>query len=487
MEENDHHFLEERIMAPISKVSRRGALRNTALACTSLAGGGAAAAPAARPSDFREQIEKRVQDTRLIDTHEHLMEEEERLKGEAPRVKVNDWSLLLSHYLDSDLRSAGMSRDSYNAFFSPSTDPLKKWELIEPYWPAVRNTGYGQAVDIAVRELYGVPGLGRDTVPRIQSAYRERIRPGFYREILQGIAGIESCQVNFQGSPFSESRQPLLLMQDISIIGMHMGPNLKSYAPMTGIEVKDLGDWHAVIDAWFKKYGPYAVEVKSQAAYSRNIDFEDVHAETAAPVFRKKMQEQPLTPVEQKQLEDHLFWYAVRRATEYRLPVKLHTGFYAGVNSMPLARLQGNPGAACELCRKSPETTFVFMHIGYPYYEEMIALAKQWSNAYIDMCWAWIISPVAGARFLSQFLVTAPASKVLSFGGDYGPVEPVVGHAALARRGIVNSLARLVEDGWLTSDAALDLVDPVMRGNAYRLFRLEEKTRALASAPWAKG
>lgn len=471
-------------MARNSDLTRRSALRNTAMACSVLASGSASAASGAKPSDFREQIESRIKKTLFIDTHEHLLEEEDRLKGEPARIKSNDWSLVLSHYLDSDLLTAGMPRETHAEFFSPSVDPLKKWDLIEPYWPRVRNTGYGQAVEIAMRELYAVPSLGRDSIARIQAGYQERIHPGFYREILREVAGIESCQVNYLSAPFSESKQPLLLMQDISILGMHMGPNLKAYAPMTGIEVKELADWHAVIDAWFKKYGPYAVAVKSQAAYSRNIDFEDVPAETAAPVFRKKMQNETLTSQEQKQLEDHLFWYAVRQATACRLPVKLHTGYYAGQNSMPLSRLQGNPGAAADLCRKSPETTFVFMHIGYPYYEEMISLAKQWTNAYIDMCWAWIISPVAGVNFLSQYLVTAPANKVLTFGGDYRPVEPVVGHAAIARRGITNSLVRLVEDNWLSVDAALDLVEPIMRGNAYRLFRLNDKINTLQAAPW---
>ena len=48
---------------------------------------------------------------------------------------------------------------------------------------------------------------------------------------------------------------------------------------------------------------------------------------------------------------------------------------------MPLSRLIHNAGSACELCRTAAHTPFVFMHIGYPYYEEMIAVAKHYSNA----------------------------------------------------------------------------------------------------------
>ena len=142
-------------------------------------------------------------------------------------------------------------------------------------------------------------------------------------------------------------------------------------------------------------------------------------AEKVAEVFKKRPKGEPVSPEEQKALEDHLFWYAVRKATECNLPVKLHTGYYAGQNGMPLSRLIHNAGSACDLCQAAPDARFVFMHICYPYYEELIAVAKQYTNAYVDMCWGWIINPLAAKDFLKKYLVTAPANKILTFGGDY--------------------------------------------------------------------
>ncbi|MFB3785766.1 MAG: amidohydrolase family protein [bacterium] len=467
------------------KLSRRDTMKQMGLIGSAAALGSWTARPAAADaSDFRAAIRRQVEETPLVDTHEHLIEEEVRLQGNHSRIRSNDWALLFSHYLDSDLLTAGMPRAQLDAFFAKDTDPLKKWDLLEPWWPAVRHTGYGQAVEIAMRRIYGVDGLSRDSIRTIQEQYVKTIRPGFYQHLLGHIANIESCQVNFLEAPFSESRQPTLLMQDISIIGMHMGPNLDAYASKAGITVKSLADWHAVIDWWFEHYGPYAVAVKSQAAYSRNIDFDDVPAEEAEGPFQKRLNNDPLSPGEKKRLEDHLFWYSARKATEHHLPVKLHTGYYAGQNGMPLDRVEKNPAAAAALCRLSPETQFVFMHIGYPYYEALISVAKHYTNAHIDMCWAWIISPVAGVNFLKQYLVTAPANKVLTFGGDYIPVEPVIGHAAIARQGIAQALIQLVEEGWLSTGAALDLVEPIQRGNARRIFNLEKKTEALRQAPW---
>ena len=468
-------------------LTRRSSLKGLGLMGAATLFGGAAGIvssaesdPAVQPTDVRRRIFAKVWETPLIDTHEHLCEEEDRLRGVGP----DDWSVVLAGYLGSDLIAAGMPRDVYGKFYAKGLPPTQKWELLEPYWAAVKNTGYGQAARISLRELYGVDDLSAATVEKVQAEYEKLRRPGFYRRVLCEIGNIESCQVNSMNPPFIESGQPTLLMQDLSIVGMFAGPNMQLFGNPTGMKVSSLTDWHHVIDWWFNKYGKYAVAVKSQDAYRRNIDYERTLAERVEAVFKKKMEEQPVSPQEQKALEDHLFWYAVKKATDNDLPVKLHTGYYAGDNRMPLSRLLQNAGSACDLCREAPETQFVFMHICYPYYEELISIAKQYTNAYVDMCWAWIINPVAAKDFLKKYLVTAPANKIVTFGGDYRYVEQVLGHAIIARQGIALALSELVEEDWLGIDDALALVDPIMQGNARRIFRLEQKENTLKNAPW---
>jgi hypothetical protein len=435
-------------------------------------------------SDIRKTIFSKVFSTPLIDTHEHLIEEHDRLNGSNGRIRSNDWSFLLSHYLNSDMLTCGMPQVEYDRFFSPVAKPADKWKILKPYWPAVRNTGYGMAVEIAMQQLYDVPELSGETIAKVVSGYEKLCRKGFYKEILCDKAGIESCQVNALEQPFRKSAMPTLLMQDISIVGMFAGPNIEAYSKPAGIDVKNITDWHRVIDWWFEAYSPYAVAVKSQNAYSRDINYESVPAERAEPVFTKRLPGENLTSQQQKLLEDHLFWYSVRAATKANLPVKLHTGYYAGQNGMPLSRLINNPDSATSLCRTAPDARFVFMHICYPYYEEILSVAKHYTNAYIDMCWSWIINPIAAKDFLKKYLVTAPANKILTFGGDYIPVEPVLGHAVVARRGIALALSELVEEGWLSLDRAVELTDMIMHENARKIFDLNEKTKKLQAAPW---
>src|SRR5208283_4385135 len=108
--------------------------------------------------------------------------------------------------LDSDLLTAGMPTDVHKRFFSKGPSPLEKWKLLAPFWPAIKNTGYGQAVRISLRELYGVENLSADTVERVQEGYEKTRKPGFYRRILRDLGNIESCQVNsLGGAPFWES------------------------------------------------------------------------------------------------------------------------------------------------------------------------------------------------------------------------------------------------------------------------------------------
>jgi predicted TIM-barrel fold metal-dependent hydrolase len=446
-------------------------------------------AGAGRPAvagDWREQIVKRVAETWFIDTHEHLPDEADRLEGRSGRAGMKDWGYLLSHYIDSDLVAAGLREADMGKVKSKDLDPMEKWRLVEPYWPAVKNTGYGQAVEIAVRDLYGIDGLNANTIARVQEEYVKLVQPGFYRKALQETARIDSCQVN--AGPFRETKMPDLLLQDISFLAMHMSPGDNGLARPTGIKPADLDDWHHVIDWWFKKYGEYAVAVKSQAAYSRDVNFEPVKAEEAAPAIRKILAKEPASPEEFKKAQDHLFWYCVGKATEARLPIKIHTGYYAGQNKMTLDVVGNNPASISRVLRHAiqtaPDARFVLMHICYPYYEDMISLAKQYSNCYLDMCWAWIMNPRASTVFLKHYLMAAPANKIFTFGGDYSPVESVVGHAAIARRGIARALIELVEEDWLTVDAAMELIEPIMCGNARRVFDVEKKKSLGRTVPW---
>jgi predicted TIM-barrel fold metal-dependent hydrolase len=438
---------------------------------------------------FRTILEK-IYSTPLIDTHEHLYDEVTRTTGgNYIEGKCNDWTIILNHYLDSDMLSAGMSKEDYTRFFEFGPSPLEKWKILEPWWLYVRNTGYGKAVEITLRDLYGISELSAATVNDLQQKYEAMVKPGFYKYILKDKANIQSCQVNRW--PLLKSKMPDFLMSDLDVSQMIEWPgNYNNLSETAQIHVNTLEDWHKVIDWWFDHYSDYVVGLKIGLAYRRKLDFEMVDPVIAEKLFARKFNGDQITAEEQKKIEDHLFWYVIGKATGKNLPVKMHTGYHAQwagkTDRMNLYNVRDNAVDACRLCDLSPETRFVFFHICYPYYEEMLTVAKQFHNANIDMCWSWIINPIAAKDFLKKYLVTAPANKLFLFGGDYTPVEPVYGHSVIAKNGLAMALSELVEEGYISMKDALQYTDVLMHQNAERFFQLEKKTALLKGFDWDK-
>jgi hypothetical protein len=54
------------------------------------------------------------------------------------------------------------------------------------------------------------------------------------------------------------------------------------------------------------------------------------------------------------------------------------------------------------------------------------ALAKNFPNVLIDMCWAHIVSPRASIDALAAWLETVLVNKINGFGGDYLFVDGVI-------------------------------------------------------------
>lgn len=88
-------------------------------------------------------IRDRIEEMPFIDTHEHLIEEGLRLSDNVGDrlFKCNDWAYLFSHYVDSDLISAGMPADDHRRFFEPGVSVVEKYRLVAPWWERIEAYG----------------------------------------------------------------------------------------------------------------------------------------------------------------------------------------------------------------------------------------------------------------------------------------------------------------------------------------------------------
>jgi predicted TIM-barrel fold metal-dependent hydrolase len=219
-----------------------------------------------------------------------------------------------------------------------------------------------------------------------------------------------------------------------------------------------------------------AVGVKIGIAYRRTIRFEKTPRGDAERVFARLFGHLGEGPSweEARSLQDYMFHQIVRAAVEREVPIQIHTGLQEGNGNI---LENSNPLLLTNLCLEYPQAKFDLFHGGYPFMGEALALAKNFSNVFLDLCWLYIISPSAGARMLHEAIETIPANKIFAFGGDFIIPEGSYGHSVMARRAVSRVLTEKVEDGYLTEDEAVALAQGMLRDNPATLYRLGAVTK----------
>ena len=296
--------------------------------------------------------------------------------------------------------------------------------------------------------------------------------------------GLNHIQTDdFCWSCVPDTSGPEFFLYDLSWAGFCGGNvNPENISKEVGIEVKDLGTLREAMAAIFAKYATCAIAVKAQHAYSRTLLWQErTDAEATAALEATLRDGHGNVPVETHlALGDWCWARGVELAIQHDLPFKLHTGYYAGTDRMPVSRIRS--GNLCGLLAKYLDCRFVLMHISYPYCAELVALVKHYRNVYADLCWAWSIDPYSGVDFVRRFLHAAPANKLFAFGGDTGWPTSSAAYAIQARRWLTRALEAEVDDGLMSESDAIDVAMRVMRDNQYECFRLDSKRGALAEA-----
>ena len=429
-------------------------------------------------------LSRYVQETPLIDTHEHLRFEEDWVAG-GPDVLQD----LFTNYVPADLVVAGASQEDVDALLDPGKgDVAARFEPVRKAWEAVRHTGYGEAVGILARNVYGMNEITAEGVAAAQSE-NERLRsPGQRLALLRERAGLDHVQTdNFCWACEPDVSGPGFFLYDLSWAGFCNGEvPVEKIEEETGISVNSLASLREAMAAIFAKNGPHAIAVKAQHAYSRTLKWEERSDEEAAAALDKVLRSPDGVPEETRLcLGDWAWARGVELSIEHNLPFKIHTGYYAGHSRMPVDRIKS--GNMCGLLARYLDARFVLMHIAYPYSHELIALAKHYPNVWVDLCWAWSIDPFSSCDFVRRFIHAVPINKLFAFGGDTGWPTSAYAYAVQARNWLSRALEAEVGDGLLTEKQAMDVALRLMQTNQRDCFDIggtrDNIERTLAAQP----
>lgn len=423
-------------------------------------------------------LAQHIQQIKLIDTHEHLRSEQEYVEN-GPDV-LGD---LFNNYVLADLISAGATQQAVNALTDTKNPDIEaRWNGIKDAWAHCQFTGYGEAVRLIAKDVYGMEEITLAGIEAGAKINQQRRQPGERLRILRDEGNLDHVQIdNFVWPCLPDASGVDFFLYDLSWASFCDGSfDVPALVAETGCEVRDLNTLRLAMSALFAKYGPNAIAVKAQHAYDRTLMWQERTDAEVAPILARHLRSANLTVNERLCLGDWCWARGVELAIEHNLPFKIHTGYYAGNNRMPVDRIK--PGHLCGLLARYLDARFVLMHIAYPYDPELAAIAKHYRNVYVDLCWAWSIDPYSAGNFVRRFIHTVPLNKLFVFGGDVGWPSASVAYAKQARRWFTRALQAEVDEGLLTEAQAMQVATRLMRENQLECFDLDRTRAALHAA-----
>lgn len=440
-------------------------------------------------NQINQRIEAEVEKISLVDTHEHIMPEAER------NEYAVDFGYLFGHYNSSDLVSAGMpprlmeavrlpmhrynlarfkGKKMHRFLPEPEREDMsleERWQAVEPFWEAIRNTAYAKQTLITIRDIFGVDDLNRDTYLKLSEAIADSRRPGWYRQVMKEKANIAISIIDVQMTDVDrELFTPVMRLDDF--ISVQSRQAMISLEEDSGIAIHSLDNLVKAMQIVMEKYqADGAVAVKSALAYQRTLQFDKVSQHEAETVFNRIASHLGEGPswLEAKPLQDYMMHQVIRAAIDLKMPLQIHTGLQEGNENIIT---NSNPTHLINLFIEYREAKFDLFHGGYPYVHEWATLAKNFANVYADLCWMHIISPGIGRCLLHELIETVPGNKIMAFGGDSVTVEMAYGHSRMARRVVTRVLSEKVAEEYMKEDEAIVLAGAILRDNPVALFKL---------------
>lgn len=415
---------------------------------------------------MKEKILKEIESIKVIDAHEHLAPEEERLK------KKLDIFALFSHYTKGDLMRAGMGENEYNSLFNQDIPLEERWKKFYPYWKKIKFTSYSRSVLYTLKKFYGYDDLNENNYREISEKIQERNKEGIYREVLRETCNIEKSLTQCAKTDVDKGEDKILIpVMPLTYIGV--GINYESFKnPPAWIrkyleteEIKSIDEFLENMKKYFKKIkeeGAVGVKMRS---YPEKYPPEKPDRKKAEEDFKVVKKDGKLPKI--NSLFPFLMNELISFAIEEDLVIAVHTGYWGDFRDL-------NPLHLIPILERHPDGKFDVYHLGYPWIRETIMLGKGFSNVWLNFCWLHIISQKAAKEALDEVIETVPWNKIIGFGGDYRgeAVEKVYGHLTMAKEDIVEVIGKRIESGYMKYQEGIEFIKNILYNNPKKLYKL---------------
>jgi uncharacterized protein len=216
------------------------------------------------------------------------------------------------------------------------------------------------------------------------------------------------------------------------------------------------------------------VSIKFEIAYFRTLHFDDPPESAAASIYSRYKAGGKPSATDRAMFEDFMFRYLLREAGRLHLAVQIHTAvgtgdFFSvtGGNVLNLENVLRDP--------RYSNVNFVLLHGGYPFQDQAIWLAAR-ENVYLDSSLMGLyLYPADLAEVLRHWLLLYPDKVV--FGSDAFPFSEAIGAEESdwlaiesARRALAAALSRMILNGEVSEQRALEFAHAYLHDNAARIY-----------------
>lgn len=421
-----------------------------------------------------EEIRSTLESICIYSSHEHVKYERQAVL----EVRNRDYDLLglfMNHYTRSDFLSAGAKDSDLVKISNTSIDFETRHASFLEFALRCKNTSQFRCLREGLTALYGGDVLELHSARKMNDEMYEMYGPGVYDNILRDRARITRL-VRDCGEDFKESERFSYAVRLEQWLGASNVAAIRALEEKHDISITKLDDFLSGFELHAKKLvKDGAVAFKNAIIYQRHPKVDLVTRAEADQAFNRMMQTRYAEWLEEPQVwlpelkcfQDFLLHHLCEIAQELEVPVQIHTGIPEG-NVLPFSR--GNPDCLIDLVLAHPRVNFHLLHMGHPYEREACAMAKMYSNVWLDCSWAHHLNQYAAKFFLGYALDEVPQWKIIGFGGDYAHAEGIFSAARFAR----NNFATVLFDRLRlrqSSDADLfELASLLMHENAQRAF-----------------
>jgi predicted TIM-barrel fold metal-dependent hydrolase len=410
----------------------------------------------------------------VIDAHEHLMPEHERIR------RAPDAVSLFEAYPRMVLQASGMPADDLAAMSERSAPVEERWARLAPHLPHVRELALTRALMIGIRELYGIERIDDDTYLQATETLRAANRAGLYERTFRGRMKVAAA-LNQQ---YDSADPPWTMPAPGSFRITQMWESQLNFAckpePLALIE-RSTGAPVRTLDAYVAGLEQAIAEARAQGVLGIKLLKEAPRAEPpaaeAARLFDRLLAAGPnrapeATPTREGPygaLRDYLAHAIIRAAGAAGMTILFHCGSMgAGRDYRPT-----HPDRMVPVVLRYPHVRFELYHSGMPRLREAGMMAFSYPNVWLNMCWSQSFMPRAARSALAEWLDFVPVNKIIAFGGDSGYwIEHSVGDLVMTRANLAAVLGERVAGGAATQERAVDIGRMLLAGNAAALYDL---------------